>query len=95
MTDRETTPEPPSRGSILGCAVLTFWAVALTFYVGSGLLGTDRELAGFGLGVVASLSLLGQTAGRAIRRASVLADQTVHDPDTGRCTMHAEREQRS
>jgi hypothetical protein len=71
--------------------VLTLLAVVLTFYVGSGLLETDRELAGFGLGMVASLSLLGQTAGRAIRRASMLAGRMVHDPDTGRCTMHAER----
>ena len=70
MTDRhdERTREVPSRLSILVGIVASWSALIVTAYIGLGM-ATGREYAGFFLGIVISLLMVGGTIDRIIGRA--------------------------
>jgi hypothetical protein len=72
MTDRriDSTPEAPSRASLLAGVVLTTMSVAATVHVATGL-STGREVMGFCLGIIASGLLIGQTTGRFTQRGDM------------------------
>jgi len=82
MTDRydERTREVPSRASIL-VGILAAWsALIVTGYIGIGM-ESGREYAGFFLGIVVSLLMIGSTISRIMDRAYSPPDRMAAEDD--------------
>lgn len=73
VNERLTATVPPSRGSIMGMVVLTFLVIYGTFWAAmTGEVFDGRNLVGFLVGLVASVVMIANTAGRIHRRLEVL-----------------------
>ena len=72
MTDEQREPVAPSRASILGMVLVTFLTIYGTFWAAmTGATFDGRNLVGFLLGLLASVVMIGQTAGRFHRRLEI------------------------
>lgn len=66
----------PSRGSVVGMALVTFLVIYGTFWAAmTGETFDGRNLVGFLTGIVASVAMVGQTAGRFHRRLEAVDEQ--------------------
>lgn len=74
MTDEQRgAGQAPSRGSIIAMAAITFLVIYGTFWAAmTGEVFDGRNLVGFLVGLVASVVMIANTAGRIHRRLEVL-----------------------